>query len=66
MSEQQIAPVKSEPRSDRMRVVDYHEIADHVYEVVTESAGRGRLTRKVLVLPGSVTDPSETKRCDDR
>lgn len=36
-----------------MRILGYHQIADYIYEVVTESAKLGRVTRKVLVLPNS-------------
>lgn len=36
---------------DAMRVVEYHEVAPHVYEVTTESARYGWVKQRVLVLP---------------
>lgn len=36
-----------------MRVVSYRHIRGHVYEVVTESRKYGRVSQRVLVLPGS-------------
>jgi hypothetical protein len=41
---------------DRMRVVAYRQVAEHVYEVTTESAKHGRVTQRVLVLPSDALD----------
>jgi hypothetical protein len=43
-------------RRDEMRVVGYRKVAEHVYEVTTESAKYGRVVRNVLVLPISAMD----------
>lgn len=43
----------SDVGEDRMRVVSYRHIRGHVYEVVTESRKYGRVSQRVLVLPGS-------------
>jgi hypothetical protein len=51
MKEDQDKTVGQEANPDAMRVLDFEWIADHTYEVVTESASRGKVTRRVLVLP---------------
>jgi hypothetical protein len=43
-------------RRDEMRVVGSRKVAEHVYEVTTESAKYGRVVRNVLVLPISAMD----------
>jgi hypothetical protein len=40
-------------RRDEMRVVGSRKVAEHVYEVTTESAKLGRVVQNVLVLPGA-------------
>jgi hypothetical protein len=52
-------------RPDEMRIVGYRKVAEHVYEVTTESAKYGRVVRNVLVLPSSVIGPpvSGCDRC---
>lgn len=63
MSHQEETATKASNRQDDMKVLDYHRVASHTYEVVTESARRGRITRRVLVLPSgamsSAADGSE-------
>jgi hypothetical protein len=44
--------------SSEMRIVSYREVAEHVYEVVMETAEHGRRTRRVLVLPESLMGDS--------
>jgi hypothetical protein len=45
--------------STGMRIVSCREVSHFVYEVVTESDRYGCVTRDVLVLPGSLVNPSE-------
>lgn len=52
---------------DEMRVVGYRKVAEHVYEVTTESASYGRVVRNVLVLPGVAMGPPVSGcDCGDR
>lgn len=64
-----IGPLRPEPEPEpqpdvaagldpsRMRIVGYRQFSATVYEITTESAGRGRVTRRVLVLPAAAFDP---------
>jgi hypothetical protein len=47
-----------------MRIVSYREVAEHVYEVVMETAERGQVTRRVLVLPESLMGDEEAPKED--
>jgi hypothetical protein len=47
-----------------MRIVSYREVAEHVYEVVMETAEHGRRTRRVLVLPESLMGDEEVPKGD--
>jgi hypothetical protein len=49
-----------------MRIVSYREVAEHVYEVVMETAEHGRRTRRVLVLPESLMGDEEIPKGDDQ
>jgi hypothetical protein len=42
---------------DAMRIVEYRQVADCVYEVTSESARHGRVTRRVHVFPTGSLDP---------
>jgi hypothetical protein len=49
--------IAEEDHPDRMKIVGCRQVAEFVHEVTTESRKDGRVTRKVLVLPGSAIDP---------
>jgi hypothetical protein len=42
---------------DVMRIVEYHRVADCVYEVTTESARHGLVTQRVVIFPNGSLDP---------
>jgi hypothetical protein len=46
-----IVLTRRDRRRDEMRVVGSRKVAEHVYEVTTESAKYGRVVQNVLVLP---------------
>jgi hypothetical protein len=53
-------------QSEGKKVLDYHRVADYVYEVVIHSESRGQVTRRVLVLPGSAMgEPLSGGDCND-
>lgn len=67
MSENRTPSIDQPSRPGGTKVINCHEVADHVYEVEIRTANQGSFKRRILVLPSSAIGEAVSGRdCGER